>query len=163
MNSELIPITHLCSTLIFPWQLTENFASADVIPKKTFLMHSIHVSLLCCVRCEEMLNPRNPLFLSVALSATAHLIAAPRRQNGDQSLAQLCTPSPACLCQINLAKNFSQVRKCTVISKVTHGGPEPISVFTLSWAQSKAEQLSNQQLSWSVKIGVKGQNEQQGL
>ena len=62
-----------------------------------------------------------------------------------------------------LSENFSRVRKCTVISKVTHGGLEPISVFTLSWAQSKAEQLSNQQLSWSVKIGVKGQNEQQGL
>lgn len=62
-----------------------------------------------------------------------------------------------------LSENFSQVRKCTVISKVTHGGPEPISVFTLSWTQSKAEQLSNQQLSWSVKIGVKGHNEQQGL
>ena len=46
-----------------------------------------------------------------------------------------------------LSANFSQVRKCTVISKVTHGGLEPISVFTLSWAQFKAEQLSNQQLS----------------
>lgn len=62
-----------------------------------------------------------------------------------------------------LSENFSQVRECTVISKVTRGGLEPISLFTLSWAQSKAEQLSNQQLSWSVKIGVKGQNEQQAL
>lgn len=58
-----------------------------------------------------------------------------------------------------LSENFRQVRKCTAISKVTHGVLEPISVFTLSWARSKA----NQQLSWSVKIGVKGQNEQQGF
>ncbi|KAI9546727.1 hypothetical protein NQZ68_024627 [Dissostichus eleginoides] len=62
-----------------------------------------------------------------------------------------------------LSENFSQVRKCTVISKVTHGGLESISLFTLSWAQSTAEQLSNQQLSWSVKMGVRGQDEQQDL
>ncbi|CAB1444780.1 unnamed protein product [Pleuronectes platessa] len=33
-----------------------------------------------------------------------------------------------------LRENFSQLRRCRVISKVTHGGPQPISLFTLSWA-----------------------------
>lgn len=55
-----------------------------------------------------------------------------------------------------LSANFSRVGKCAVISKVTHGVPQPISAFTLRWAPSKAEQLSNRRLSWSVKIGVRG-------
>lgn len=37
-----------------------------------------------------------------------------------------------------LSENFSRLKECTIISKVTHWAPEPISVFTLSWAQSKA-------------------------